>query len=357
MLDPEQLHALRPPTLLLWGRSERVLPTSHLEFFRKHLPARPRGGAARLRPHSLSRGPGAAGASYPTLRGRDHARVIEPHVGESGTQTHRTATVRSGAVGSQPAPLPDGRGTGPVSTSLIVERRGDSDDSGTRPLDGSFRRPLDGASSCVSMRMSKITSEITITTTATIKASRERSFCGAGSQASGIGIGVREGSNPGAGRPGRGDCRYRICRGGVRRLKGRRGVEARRRGRRRRGGQRGLALAHQLARGHHGVDGGRGAGLPGRARRGRRRRDGVPHPGTASTRVSPDSEDVEGAGLARCGADRSSASRSIICVGRSSSVEDEEDRACAAPAAPGPRCRGATAASARPRRCSRAPSR
>ena len=38
MLDPEQLRALRPPTLLLWGRSERVLPTSHLEFFRKHLP-------------------------------------------------------------------------------------------------------------------------------------------------------------------------------------------------------------------------------------------------------------------------------------------------------------------------------
>ena len=38
MLDPEQLHTLRPPTLLLWGRDERVLPTSHLEFFRKHLP-------------------------------------------------------------------------------------------------------------------------------------------------------------------------------------------------------------------------------------------------------------------------------------------------------------------------------
>jgi pimeloyl-ACP methyl ester carboxylesterase len=42
MLDPEELHTLRPPTLLLWGRDERLLPTSHLEFFRQHLPPQTR---------------------------------------------------------------------------------------------------------------------------------------------------------------------------------------------------------------------------------------------------------------------------------------------------------------------------
>ena len=38
MLDPVELRGLRPPTLLLWGREERLLPASHLEFFRKNLP-------------------------------------------------------------------------------------------------------------------------------------------------------------------------------------------------------------------------------------------------------------------------------------------------------------------------------
>jgi pimeloyl-ACP methyl ester carboxylesterase len=38
MLDPAELRTLRPPTLLLWGRDERLLPTSQLEFFRENLP-------------------------------------------------------------------------------------------------------------------------------------------------------------------------------------------------------------------------------------------------------------------------------------------------------------------------------
>lgn len=42
MLDPAELRTLRPPTLLLWGRDERLLPTSQLEFFRKNLPAHAR---------------------------------------------------------------------------------------------------------------------------------------------------------------------------------------------------------------------------------------------------------------------------------------------------------------------------
>ncbi|WP_394823508.1 alpha/beta fold hydrolase [Pendulispora albinea] len=35
---PEQLASLRMPTLLWWGRSERLLPASNLAYFREHLP-------------------------------------------------------------------------------------------------------------------------------------------------------------------------------------------------------------------------------------------------------------------------------------------------------------------------------
>ncbi|HEX6239491.1 MAG TPA: alpha/beta hydrolase, partial [Polyangiales bacterium] len=37
---PERLRELSVPTLLIWGRSERVLPPSSLAYFRAHLPAR-----------------------------------------------------------------------------------------------------------------------------------------------------------------------------------------------------------------------------------------------------------------------------------------------------------------------------
>jgi pimeloyl-ACP methyl ester carboxylesterase len=36
---PERLRQLNVPTLLIWGRSERVLPPSSLAYFRAHLPA------------------------------------------------------------------------------------------------------------------------------------------------------------------------------------------------------------------------------------------------------------------------------------------------------------------------------
>jgi pimeloyl-ACP methyl ester carboxylesterase len=37
---PERLGDLSMPVLLMWGRSERVLPPSALAYFRQHLPAR-----------------------------------------------------------------------------------------------------------------------------------------------------------------------------------------------------------------------------------------------------------------------------------------------------------------------------
>lgn len=37
-LDPEVLRRLQMPVLLLWGRSEKVLPYESVEFFRAHLP-------------------------------------------------------------------------------------------------------------------------------------------------------------------------------------------------------------------------------------------------------------------------------------------------------------------------------
>lgn len=39
MFTAEQLAGLRPPTVLQWGRSERLLPGASLEFFRRALPA------------------------------------------------------------------------------------------------------------------------------------------------------------------------------------------------------------------------------------------------------------------------------------------------------------------------------
>jgi pimeloyl-ACP methyl ester carboxylesterase len=35
---PEGLSSLRMPVLLVWGRSERLLPATHLEYFARHLP-------------------------------------------------------------------------------------------------------------------------------------------------------------------------------------------------------------------------------------------------------------------------------------------------------------------------------
>jgi pimeloyl-ACP methyl ester carboxylesterase len=37
---PEQLAALPMPVLLVWGRSERLLPDSHLDYYAKNLPTR-----------------------------------------------------------------------------------------------------------------------------------------------------------------------------------------------------------------------------------------------------------------------------------------------------------------------------
>jgi len=37
-LEPAELRALAMPVVLIWGRSERLLPRAHLEYFRRHLP-------------------------------------------------------------------------------------------------------------------------------------------------------------------------------------------------------------------------------------------------------------------------------------------------------------------------------
>jgi pimeloyl-ACP methyl ester carboxylesterase len=42
LLQPEHLRALDVPTLLLWGRKDRILPPSCLDFFKTHLPAHAR---------------------------------------------------------------------------------------------------------------------------------------------------------------------------------------------------------------------------------------------------------------------------------------------------------------------------
>lgn len=42
LLRPEELERLSMPVLLLWGKAEKVLPESHLDYFRLHLPAHTR---------------------------------------------------------------------------------------------------------------------------------------------------------------------------------------------------------------------------------------------------------------------------------------------------------------------------
>jgi pimeloyl-ACP methyl ester carboxylesterase len=37
-LKPEQVRALRPPVLMIWGQADRILPAAHLDFFRQNLP-------------------------------------------------------------------------------------------------------------------------------------------------------------------------------------------------------------------------------------------------------------------------------------------------------------------------------
>ena len=39
LLEPEDVQNLVPPVLFVWGRSERVLPPEHRDFFLEHLPA------------------------------------------------------------------------------------------------------------------------------------------------------------------------------------------------------------------------------------------------------------------------------------------------------------------------------
>lgn len=39
LVSPEELRALVAPTLLLWGKGDRLLPHRHLEYFREHLPS------------------------------------------------------------------------------------------------------------------------------------------------------------------------------------------------------------------------------------------------------------------------------------------------------------------------------
>ncbi len=52
-LRPEELQQLLMPVQLIWGAAERVLPDSHLEFFRRHLPP----SAEIVRPPSFGHAP------------------------------------------------------------------------------------------------------------------------------------------------------------------------------------------------------------------------------------------------------------------------------------------------------------
>jgi pimeloyl-ACP methyl ester carboxylesterase len=61
-LGPDRLGTLSMPVLLLWGQSERVLPSSALEYFR----------AGGVRALSSLRRPAPVGRAHRELRGREH---------------------------------------------------------------------------------------------------------------------------------------------------------------------------------------------------------------------------------------------------------------------------------------------
>jgi pimeloyl-ACP methyl ester carboxylesterase len=52
-LPPDAIASLQMPILLVWGRSERLLPETHLDFFARHLPAH----AVIERPHGFGHCP------------------------------------------------------------------------------------------------------------------------------------------------------------------------------------------------------------------------------------------------------------------------------------------------------------
>jgi len=71
---PEALAALPMPVLLVWGRSERLLPDSHLEFYARHLPER-----ARVeRPLGLGHCPHVDAPELVASRIVEFARTLEP---------------------------------------------------------------------------------------------------------------------------------------------------------------------------------------------------------------------------------------------------------------------------------------
>jgi pimeloyl-ACP methyl ester carboxylesterase len=42
LLRAEELAALRPPTLIIWGKEDHILPRAHRDFFHRHRPAHAR---------------------------------------------------------------------------------------------------------------------------------------------------------------------------------------------------------------------------------------------------------------------------------------------------------------------------
>ncbi len=98
-LSPEDLARVAVPTLLLWGRSEKLLPAETLAYFRQHLPA-----SARIEVVE------AVGHVLQMERPREMVRRLEDFAEESGllgvTAGAHPVSGRSGGNGSAATPNP-----------------------------------------------------------------------------------------------------------------------------------------------------------------------------------------------------------------------------------------------------------
>jgi pimeloyl-ACP methyl ester carboxylesterase len=98
-LRPEELAALRMPTLVLWGGADRVFPDGSYEFFARHLPAH----ATLLRVEEYGHVPHICHLDDLTLRIVDHLFWPErrrPDVAGSGRALRRMAAQASSSISS-----------------------------------------------------------------------------------------------------------------------------------------------------------------------------------------------------------------------------------------------------------------
>ncbi|WP_437679200.1 alpha/beta fold hydrolase [Sorangium sp. So ce131] len=102
---PEQLGSLAMPVLLIWGRSDRLMPSANLAYYRRHLP-----------PHATIEEPEGIGhcpqVDDPRRFADRVAAFAEEALARAAGAAAQAAPAASGALGQHAAPLAQGPGKG-----------------------------------------------------------------------------------------------------------------------------------------------------------------------------------------------------------------------------------------------------